>query len=166
MDSEEWVTIKGYDYFISTYGAVENGITGKILKPQSDKDGYHCVNLYKNGKQKKFKIHRLVAEAFINNPENKKCVDHINNNKLDNNINNLRWATNSENGMNRSIQSNNTSGFKGVHYDKASDKWMAYIKIDGKHKTIGLFKTKEEASFARQEYATEYFGEYINQCEK
>ena len=63
-----------------------------------------------DGKRKSAKIHRLVAEAFIPNPENKECVDHIDKVRNNNNVNNLRWATKSENCMNKKIQSNNKSG--------------------------------------------------------
>ena len=65
-------------------------ISCKILKPVSDKDGYFCVNLCKNSKQKMYKIHRLVALNFIANPENKETVDHIDGVKTNNNIANLR----------------------------------------------------------------------------
>lgn len=68
--------------------------TGKaeLLKPDTDKDGYLQVNLSKNGKQKWCKVHRLVAQTFIPNSENKPTVDHIDRNKLNNFVGNLRWA--------------------------------------------------------------------------
>lgn len=59
-------------------------------------------------------IHRLVAMTFIPNLENKPCIDHIDNNRLNNNVDNLRWCTYSENGMNKIKQRNNTSGIVGV----------------------------------------------------
>lgn len=166
MDSdEEWKLIDGYDYFISTHGNVENARTGKILKPGIDRLGYYIVNLHKNRKGKTFTVHRLVANAFIDNPENKNCVDHINNNKLDNRVENLRWATESENQHNKSMHLNNTSGYKGVYY-KASNRWCAEITINYKKIFIGCFKTKEEAISARKEYANEFFGEYTHISEK
>lgn len=164
--NEEWTNVKGYDYFVSTYGNVENARTGQILKPGIEGSGYYFVFLYKEGMRKKITVHRLVADAFIENLENKRCVDHVNNDKLDNRVDNLRWATDSENTSNSVIRSDNTSGSKGVWYHKGGRKWCAEIMINGKKKYIGLFKTKEEASQARKEYANELFGEFTNDCEK
>lgn len=68
--------------------------TGKpgLMNPNEDKDGYFTVGLWKNGKYKMCKVHRIVAETFIPNPENKPTVDHIDRNKLNNFVGNLRWA--------------------------------------------------------------------------
>ena len=72
--------------------------------------------LYNNGKEKYFLIHRLVAKHFIPNIENKNCVDHIDNNKLNNTISNLRWCNSQENQHNRQLNNNNnTSGVKGIN---------------------------------------------------
>lgn len=71
-----------------------------IRKTQIGRDGYECITLKVNGKSKSYKIHRLVSMAFIDNPENKPCIDHINTIKTDNKIENLRWVTYSENNMN------------------------------------------------------------------
>jgi len=81
------VTIDGKSYFRK----------GKLLMPKKHKDGYQFVTLTKEKSKKNFYVHRLVAEAFIPNPENKPQVNHINGNKTDNTINNLEWVTNAEN---------------------------------------------------------------------
>ena len=70
----------------------------------------------------------------------KNCVDHINNVRLNNNVNNLRYVTYQENNMNRKLSSKNTSNRKGVYYQKKKSKqYMAYIKINGKMKHLGFF---------------------------
>lgn len=86
------------NYSINKNGEVRNDATGHIKIPFKNKaNGYLIVDLYKNNKSQKVPIHRLVAEAFIPNPENKLTVDHIDGNRQNNSIENLRWATYSEN---------------------------------------------------------------------
>ena len=101
LEGEIWKTIPygNGDYEVSTCGRVKSfkHHEVKIMKPSLHNCGYLCVELFENGKAKKCKIHRLVAEAFIPNPENKPMVDHIFNNKFDNYFENLRWVTASEN---------------------------------------------------------------------
>ena len=100
---EVWKQIEGYDnYMVSNQGRVKSLKNGKekVLKCCKYKDEYLSINLCKNGKQKIHKIHRLVAEAFIPNPDNKPCIDHINTDKNDNRVDNLRWVTHKENSNN------------------------------------------------------------------
>jgi len=103
---EEYKNITDYEdtYQISNFGNVRNKITGRILKPTEGKtDKYYYISLCKDSRQKNTKIHRLVAEYFVENPENKPYVDHIDNNKLNNLSTNLRWATKQENNRNKII---------------------------------------------------------------
>lgn len=89
-----WLDIKGYDYMVSDKGEIKSVKTGVVMKPYVNGDGYHSVTLKgKNGKRKTFKVHRLVAQAFIPNPENKPTVHHIDQNKLNNAVENLEWKT-------------------------------------------------------------------------
>ena len=90
-----WKTIKqNENYSINEKGEVKSNISGKLIKPFiNKKSGYKIVDLWKNNKCKKIAVHRLVAEAFIENPLNKPTVDHKDGNRLNNSIDNLRWAT-------------------------------------------------------------------------
>lgn len=86
-------------YQITDEGQVYSICSKKYLKPRKDKDGYLLVNLYKDKKQYTRKVHRLVAEAFIPNPEGKREINHINCQRDNNNVDNLEWATRRENIM-------------------------------------------------------------------
>ena len=105
---EIWKDIEGYEnkYQISNLGNVKSLETWtgdkyikreKILKNMVYGNGYYYVCLSKNGKVKKYKVNRLVAQAFIPNPENKPFTNHIDGDKLNNNVDNLEWCTQSEN---------------------------------------------------------------------
>ena len=91
--------IKGYEelYGITSCGKVWSYRNKKFLTPGADSSGYLCVNLYKDGESKNYRIHRLVAEAYIPNPDNLPQIDHIDNNKNHNYLNNLQWITNKDN---------------------------------------------------------------------
>jgi hypothetical protein len=112
---EIWKEIKGYEgyYQVSTFGRVRTMdriiiqsfggqnkkclYKSKILKLFKEKIGYISTAISLNGKVKSFRVHRLVAETFIPNPQNKKTVNHINAIKSDNRVENLEWATYKEN---------------------------------------------------------------------
>ena len=97
---EHWKPIAGYDgYEVSSLGRVRSmkHKKVKILKPGNAGYGYLAVNLCKNGKVKYMKVHRLVAEAFIPNPQNLETVNHIDEDKTNNNVNNLEWMTQADN---------------------------------------------------------------------
>ncbi|GAG01150.1 unnamed protein product [marine sediment metagenome] len=95
---ELWLPIKGFNksHHISTFGRVKNIERNLILKLQN-KNGYLHVSIKHNKIRKDFQAHRLVALAFLENPERKPQVNHINGKRGDNNINNLEWVTISEN---------------------------------------------------------------------
>ena len=90
---EIWKDIKDYEglYWISNLGLVKNK-HGKILKPRLSSNGYYNICLYKNSKAKCYTVHRLVAEAFINNPDNLPEINHKDENRLNNEASNLEWC--------------------------------------------------------------------------
>ncbi len=95
--SEVWQQIDEFpNYHISTFGNIKNVVTNKVLKP-SVKSGYYSVCLINEIGRKSMKIHRIVAKAFLSNPENKLEVNHKDKNKLNNHVENLEWTTRSEN---------------------------------------------------------------------
>lgn len=114
MEQEIWKPVVGFEglYEVSSKGVVKSiprmiirnkgsyFSKGKILSPYKDENGYLYVSLCKNGKPKSFFVHRLVALAFIPNPESKPHIDHINTITFDNRVENLRWCTPFENSNN------------------------------------------------------------------
>ena len=146
---EAWMLVDGYDnYEVSSIGRVRNNVTGRILKSRVNTKGYVDIGLSKDGQHKKHEIHRLVARAFCRNDDEKKQVDHIDHNPLNNHYSNLRWTTGSENARNKQLTSNNTSGFKGVCFDNTHNRWRAKYSINYQKKHIGYYRTKEEAGKA------------------
>lgn len=150
----EWKKIKDYEnYSISKNGSVRNDKTGRILKPCYNHTGYQVVKLYKNGKGKIFKVHSLVAEAFIPNIDNKPCVDHINTIRDDNRIENLKWCTYKENFNNPLTVNNYSEANKGKRLSEEHKQ-----KISGSHrgennsrcKKIILLNTMEIFDYIKQ----------------
>ena len=94
--------MKKYDipnckYYVTDEGRLFNKITNEEFIPVPNKNGYVYITI----QYKRVKLHRIIAEAFIPNPDNKPQIDHINRNKLDNSVENLRWVTAQENSNNR-----------------------------------------------------------------
>ncbi|MBQ0088583.1 MAG: HNH endonuclease [Prevotellaceae bacterium] len=120
----EWRDVVGYEglYQVSNKGDVRNAVTHKILKQAIDKYGYCKVGLFKNKKQKEGKVHRLVAMAFIPNPENKPCINHLNTKRNDNRVENLEWCTWKEN-------SNHEPTRKHISESKMGEKNHNYHRI-------------------------------------
>ena len=160
-NSEEWAAIDGYkNYQVSWWGRVRNTRTGRILKPQTSGPGYLFVHLSKRGKVLIHYIHRLVAREWVGNPEKKRCVDHVDGSRTNNNWENLRYATHSENSRNAKIRTNGTSVYKGVSYYKPTGKWMARIYNVGKTVFLGYFANEREAGAAYNVAAVDLHKEF------
>ena len=157
-----WKQISAYEYDVSDDGQVRNRRTQRILKPVTNNVGRHQVSLRKDGNTHQYLVHRLVAEAFIPNPDDKPLVDHIDRNPLNNRVSNLRWCSSAENNRNATKQTNTSSSFKGVSWDKPCQKWRSHIKIDGTNKYIGLFSNEIHAALAYNHAARDLFGEFAN----
>ena len=150
---EEFKTIQGFSrYQISNLGNVKSFCNKepKILSPNINKsNGYKYIVISDDNKKIQTKnIHRLVGITFIDNPDNKIEIDHIDGNKLNNNKDNLRWATHNENNRNKGISPHNTSGVKGVDFNKQKQKWRLRMLFNGGN-YCKFFNTIEEAKQER-----------------
>ena len=149
------------DYFIvdyEDYEKIKHDIFywSIVIKKIGDRDeNYVLTQRYDYGN---IKIHN-----YIMNPEEGYIVDHINGNGLDNRRENLRIVTPQQNAFNRAIQTNNTSGHKGVSLVKRNNKWLARIGFNGKRIVLGTFDSYEEAVEARKMAEIKYYGEYSRQ---
>jgi hypothetical protein len=128
------------DYLIYSDGRVYSKKRNKFLKEQTHRLGYKNIML---GAGNLFYIHRLVAIHYIPNPENLKEVDHLNRDKSDNRVENLRWINHSENCQNKGMNITNKSGHKYISYDKSRDRWV-YNKTINKQKFRKYSKSKIE----------------------
>jgi hypothetical protein len=158
--TEIWKEIAGYEayYEISSEGRVRS--TKRIIVYKSGKiktinermllfdvtRGYCRVTLAKGGVNKRYMVHRLVADAFLPNPDNKACVNHIDSNRANNRLENLEWVSVKENLYHGYIKRPKKSEYVGVYADKS--KWRANITIEGKRVNIGTFSTEIEAAKA------------------
>ena len=161
--NEVWRSIDGYvNYQVSNVGRIRNANTGKVLRGISHTEGYLHVKLTgTQGRRNEF-IHRLVAREFIDNPDNKRCVDHINYDKTDNAVNNLRWATHSENSRNMSKRNHASSKYLGVCWEPRRQTWRASITTNGHARHVGYFDIEEDAAKAYDERAIAEHGAYAN----
>lgn len=121
--------------------------------------GYATAKLGPRHRRVAIYMHRLILGAV----DPKIQVDHINQDKLDNQKSNLRFATNNQNCKNSTMQKRNTTGYKGVFLDRRNGVFYSHINVDGEARHLGRFKTKEEAAIAYNEAAKIHYGEFACQ---
>ena len=132
---ETFVKVVGFEkYEVSNLGKVRNIKSGKILKPHLRRDGYLVHGLWKNNKKKNLYLHRIIATAFIDNPEAKPQVNHIDENKTNNDLSNLEWCTIREN-INHGTRTNRVA-------EKRSKK---VVQLDLDDNVLNVFKSMRQA---------------------
>lgn len=160
MQKEVWKDIPGYEdyYQVSNLGRVK-GLTRKVknrngfsiikenhLKQTLSLRGYYVVGLFNNSKGKTMNVHQLVSMAFLGHKPDgtfKLIVDHIDNDKLNNRVENLQIISQRENAS--KDKKNKTSKYTGVSWDSKNKKWTVGIRINGISKNLGRFNSEEDA---------------------
>lgn len=163
MEGEVWKDIEGYEglYRISSFGNVFSIKYDRFIKGSVNSRGYRLFDLWKNDLRKKFKLSRLVALNFLPNIENKENVDHIDRNKSNDNVSNLRWVDRFENGANRSHSKRKSFGiYKGTIFCRNSRKWRAVLRHKNIIYRLGLFASEIDAALAYNKKAKELNGEF------
>jgi hypothetical protein len=162
---EQWNPVVGFKglYEVSDFGRVRSiarttistsgksyTCTERILSACEYRGGYLHVGLYKDGVRTMHKVHRLVMESFCG--ASHLIVDHIDGNRQNNNLSNLRYCTHRQNTTYSTIKRNSTSKYTGVCWHKVQKKWMCSARVNGKIKHIGYFINEDEAGKAYQEF--------------
>ena len=132
---ETFVKIEGFEnYEVSNLGKVRNIKSGRVLKPSLNQSGYLGLCLYENNKRKYLLLHRIIATAFIDNPEGKPQVNHIDENKLNNDLSNLEWCTARENAIH------------GTRTKRSAEKRsIEVIQLDLDDNVLNVFKSMHQA---------------------
>ena len=165
IEVETFVKIEGFEnYEVSNLGKVRNMKTGKILKTSLNNNGYLGLRLCGHDKRKYLLLHRIIAIAFIDNHEEKPCVNHIDENKLNNDLSNLEWCTERENSIHGTrtkrvaeklsqkviqldLNDNVLSEFESMHQaERETGVALSSISscCNGKRKSAGGFKWKRK----------------------
>ena len=151
---EVFKEIKGYEglYEVSNRGNVKslkrkNRLNEILLKIHLSTAGYPQVLLTKQGKSKTHQVHQLMAIAFLNHIPNgnRTVVDHIDNVRTNNKLENLQLISHRNNSSKDTFRKKKTSKYIGVHWDEKRKKWRSSKRINGKKTYLGMFKTEIDA---------------------
>ena len=146
---ETFVKIEGFEkYEVSNLGKVRNIKSGRVLKTSLNNNGYLRLFLCENNKRKHLYLHRIIATAFIDNPDEKPCVNHIDENKLNNDLSNLEWCTVREN----LIHGTRMKRIAEKHFKKV-------IQLDSNDNVLNEFESMTQA-----EKKTGVLLKYISRC--
>jgi hypothetical protein len=165
-DIEIWKDIVEFEglYQISNYGNVKSckryvkgkfgqrRVNEKLLSLGKDKDGYLMAILCQDATKKTVKIHRLVADAFIDKIDGKNLVNHIDSKKSNNLVSNLEWVSSLENNCHSKSKLKYTSKYVGVSFHKKDKLFRSSICFNGKNVYLGSFKKEEDAYKKRCDY--------------
>lgn len=159
-EGEYSITSHGRVYSHERKDSLDRRIMGRFLSQKKNrKDGYDFVSLYRDGDEKHYLVHRLVAIGFIDNPDQKPEVNHNDGIKANNRDTNLEWVTRTENEHHSALNGlNHTSDYHGVHYTsdtRYKSRWRAQIWLSGKTKILGHFKTAREAVMVYNKYVVD-----------
>jgi hypothetical protein len=144
----------------------ETGVVTRFVKSSNshkeagavNDKGYRQIGVTLSGIKRDLLAHRLAW--FITHGELPNVIDHVDGDRLNNAIKNLRSGTQQENTFNTEKRTNNTSGYKGVSWSKSSEKWHSQIKYNGKSIHLGFFNCPKEASMVYETKSRELFGEF------
>ena len=168
--NEIWKDVVGYEgfYEVSNLGNVYSKYFKRMLCKYLCEKYSYLVTLKRNGGVIQKRICKIVAEAFVPNPEDKEHVNHINGDKTDDRVENLRWATHAQVSQNAKKQSGPcTSSFKGVSLRRdLLSPWEAKITVDGVPIILGNFCQESEAARAYDRASLKYFGEFAKNNEQ
>jgi len=156
-----FVDIIGYEglYKINILGDIWSCRNNRLLKSKLSNHGYKIIELSENGKKKFHRIHRLIMIHFISNPDNLPCVDHINRNRQDNRIENLKWSSYLDNNINREFVEKRKGCIRANPYTRKDGsitttyrlRYLLPGEYGNKHLKSKSFKTLEEAEAFRNE---------------
>lgn len=154
---ENWKDVKGFEglYQVSDQGRIKRTTKNRCLKKSITVHGYERVTLSKAGEISYHYVHRLLADHFIENPRGHNIVDHINIDRSDNRLDNLRWVSSSENSRNAHRCSEARSKYNGVYKNTNCSTFVARIFIDGVGIHIGSFRSEVVAGLAFDDYVVQ-----------